>query len=681
MKKFLLGICLLLSSLSYGQAPLSPDGMTKVMEGTDDGMFHVQLGHSFPYYDGVFTDAWMSSNGFILLYDPISGIGNPNTYNSFCCNGENFQHLNNIGADVGRFSYMLAPLWTDLYDPGASPQDGYYYKTDANSSQFLWYDIIELYNLEATNTFGIELLPSGEFSFQYDDVNLTQGHTTFFGFTGNLANDNQAYNMLYFSEPSGSRIDDLAGFANQTDSGYYWSLSGQYTGPKGPDCSNPLNDTSCQGYDDAYKDQQCSNNPLYDTTCTGYDVAYLDQQCNIDSLYDTACPGYQEAIAVQSAAGTDFIFGDDISDFYEDTSSFAPDTTQTFFAEEPIYDTEEPDYGMPEPEVFFESQQTAMEEPEETHMTLSQEIETQETLLEEIMEEPVFEEISDASFSEELTHVEGDMSNPEEELLTSEVLAVREEQVVEETTELVEREISEERQSIAGPSVMSIIMQQLSADASFTNNQVASQNGSNDSSDSSYDMQGGVSSFGSFDSQVEEAQIDALTDPTMMMTNVEEAQEEQQVVEVSSTTAGSDPGFNQQQDVSFSTGQSITAVLNNVQPNFSQFDVAPPSQQEQKTTQKAEAQANNMSDEQLEKNLDELSDNMKDSGGFGDQSMTIFLMGRVNGFDAYSGKLPDTQFYVDRGMPGGRINNDRNSMLQLIGTNGKHEELIAGQYK
>lgn len=675
MKKILFTILALFSLSAEGAADwLTPDGMTKVMEGTDDGTYHVSLGHKFPYYGGVFTDAWMSSNGVILLYDPTTQFGNFNTGNSMCCSGQDFSNWN--PAQGGQFSFMLAPLWTDLVDRNLTPDDGYYYQTDKGSSSFLWYNVNEFYN-DNTNTFQVNLWPDGSFDFLYDEVDIT-GHNVFMGFTGDTTKNE--INQLGYYQGSVTEFD--IDFHNQTVNGgrAWYGNDGGYEST-GPDCSNVLNDPQCPGYQEAYYDQQCTVDALYDSGCVGYAQAYLDYECTLDDLYDPMCPGYQGALAAQDASGTDFIFGDDISDFYEDTSSFAPDTTQTFFAEEPIYDTEEPDYGMPEPEVFFESQQTAMEEPEETHMTLSQEIETQETLLEEIMEEPVFEEISDASFSEELTHVEDDMSNPEEELLISEVLAVREEQVVEETTELVEREISEERQSIAGPSVMSIIMQQLSADASFTNNQVASQNGSNDSSGSSYDMQGGVSSFGSFDSQVEEAQIDALTDPTMMMTNVEEAQEEQQVVEVSSTTSGSDPGFNQQQDVSFSTGQSITAVLNNVQPNFSQFDVAPPSQQEQKTTQKAEAQANNMSDEQLEKNLDELSDNMKDSGGFGDQSMTIFLMGRVNGFDAYSGKLPDTQFYVDRGMPGGRINNDRNSMLQLIGTNGRHEELIAGQYK
>ena len=150
----------------------------------------------------------------------------------------------------------------------------------------------------------------------------------------------------------------------------------------------------------------------------------------------------------------------------------------------------------------------------------------------------------------------------------------------------------------------------------------------------------------------------------------------------SSTTTTVDQNFDSQTDQAFSSGGSISDALTaTAPPDFSRFNVAPPSQQEQQTTQKADAQANNMSEEQLEQNLDEFATNMKDSGGFTDQSLTVFLMGRNSGFSQYAGQLQDVSFYTDRGMPGGRINNDRNSMLQLIGTNGKHEELIAGQYK
>lgn len=59
--------------------------------------------------------------------------------------------------------------------------------------------------------------------------------------------------------------------------------------------ANPLSDTKCPGYAEAYYDQQCSYDPLYDQGCKGYAEAYFSQQCSFDPLYDSTCPGYQEA--------------------------------------------------------------------------------------------------------------------------------------------------------------------------------------------------------------------------------------------------------------------------------------------------------------------------------------------------------------------------------------------------
>ena len=66
-----------------------------------------------------------------------------------------------------------------------------------------------------------------------------------------------------------------------------------------PCASDPLFDTSCPGYAEAYAQQQyelsCQANPLYDIGCAGYEQAYFTQQCNADALYSSACPGYAEA--------------------------------------------------------------------------------------------------------------------------------------------------------------------------------------------------------------------------------------------------------------------------------------------------------------------------------------------------------------------------------------------------
>ena len=66
--------------------------------------------------------------------------------------------------------------------------------------------------------------------------------------------------------------------------------------------SNPLSEPTCEGYAEAYYNQQCSFNPLYDQGCTGYAEAYYTQQCDFDALYDAGCPGYEDAYYTQQCS-------------------------------------------------------------------------------------------------------------------------------------------------------------------------------------------------------------------------------------------------------------------------------------------------------------------------------------------------------------------------------------------
>jgi len=263
--------------------------------------------------------------------------------------------------------------------------------------------------------------------------------------------------------------------------------------------------------------------------------------------------------------------------------------------------------------------------PEETQMTLSQEIETQETLLEEIA-------------TQELSEFGG-------------IAEITEESIIEELLD---------QNSGSDSGSMDFSMGDMGQ--TFSDSQSAFQD------DTTFDF-----SFGG----PSEVFIATTIETTSQQT------ETQEIIDTSSQgTTTVDQNFDSQTDQAFSSGGSISDALTaTAPPDFSRFNVAPPSQQEQQTTQKADAQANNMSEEQLEQNLDEFATNMKDSGGFTDQSLTVFLMGRNSGFSQYAGQLQDVSFYTDRGMPGGRIQNDRNSMLRMMGTDNKHEEMIAEQYR
>jgi hypothetical protein len=636
MKKVLFTLLALFSINAYADADwLSPAGMTKVMEGVDDGTFHVSLGHTFPYYGGIFTDAWMSSNGVIILYDPTTQFGNWNTRNSMCCSGYDLTNWEPWQGD--QFSFMLAPLWTDLRDANLTTTDGYYYKTNEGVSSFLWYDVVE-FGTSNTNTFQANLWPDGSFDFLYDEVDITQ-HNTFMGFTGDITK-NEINQLGYYQ--GGVTEFDIDFHSQSVNGGRAWYGSdGGYETKL--DCSNALNDSGCPGYEEAFFEQECLYDPLY------------DQQCS----------GYQGALAAQDLTGTDFIFGDDISDFYyeEETEMFLFEEDETYMF------TEEESYGFQSDE--FDTTGTFEEEdfigePETIYSEEFGEVYTEPTLQEEraFPDEPILPEeegmgtdpigedlaLEDEYFESEFTQVDEDMSNLSQDLHMTE-------------------------DTISQPSVNAVsIALTTVANAESAARQTAYQQ-SVDSGDYTQDF-----TFGDFDAAFENATINMLVDPTVTVTEISE--EEVVEFQMEATTTQMDTGFAAQQDQSFSTGQSITAVLNNVQPNFSQFDVAPPSQTEQQTTAKAESQANNMSEEQLAANLDEFADDMKNSGGFGDQSLTVFLMGRNAAFAQYNNvNLQDNPFYDDRGLPTSRVQNDRNTMLQLIGTSGKHEELISGQYK
>ena len=67
-------------------------------------------------------------------------------------------------------------------------------------------------------------------------------------------------------------------------------------------CSaDPLYDSGCPGYAQAYETQQCNADPLYSPSCSGYAAAYLDQQCTLDQTYDPACPLYNDFIGTDGS--------------------------------------------------------------------------------------------------------------------------------------------------------------------------------------------------------------------------------------------------------------------------------------------------------------------------------------------------------------------------------------------
>ena len=197
------------------------------------------------------------------------------------------------------------------------------------------------------------------------------------------------------------------------------------------DCSNPLNDPQCEGYQQAYTDQQCQQDPLYDSSCPGYDQAYEDQQCSIDSLYSPRCDGYFQAYQEQqcdldsqysiSCPNYEFEvleeFGIDSFDFEDFSGSDSGSDYDAFgnveeefifeeefaYEEEFIFDEPELEY-LPELDEFVpEDVKEAIQELEELE-EITEEVENERELFEEeINEDDDYIETSSEEISEERT--------------------------------------------------------------------------------------------------------------------------------------------------------------------------------------------------------------------------------------------------------------------------------------
>ena len=258
----------------------------------DDTNVHVPLQFGFPFYGRTFTNSWMHSNGVVSFLDPavpIPDVGyNPGAW-AYCCGDR-------PTITTPQYSYMIAPLWTDLYPTADST-----FRTEGTSTyqKYFWSSLGEISNTNNKNTFSLEIRPTGFIGVDYTQINMNQ--TAWIGTVGN-ASAGQV-NEIYYGSP-GLNFRGITGWSQAntpadlcyTDPLSSQSCPGYAAAYLTQQCSaNPLYSQQCPGYASAYYSQQCSINPLYDPGCPGYAQAYLTYQCSVNSLYSTSCPGYEQA--------------------------------------------------------------------------------------------------------------------------------------------------------------------------------------------------------------------------------------------------------------------------------------------------------------------------------------------------------------------------------------------------
>ena len=143
----------------------NPTTMTPLNLG-DDATRRISLGFEFDYWDQTFTDAWVSSNGFVSFQ---SGA-------HLCCNGRPIEQAQRN---------TIYAYWSDLISFTGNP----YYRRDDGSILFGWYGVNE-FGTNNSSTFEIGLFADGKIQLNYGNLGFSGFRDFTAGITGPDADDN-----------------------------------------------------------------------------------------------------------------------------------------------------------------------------------------------------------------------------------------------------------------------------------------------------------------------------------------------------------------------------------------------------------------------------------------------------------------------------------------------------------
>jgi hypothetical protein len=236
------------------------------MSAQDDGTSQVfDLGFDFTFFGEPFNQAYMASNGCLILGQLATG----NSWEKNCTQYE--------PSEAPNTNYTMYPFWTDLIMGGNSSMLAM--QVD-NKVIFGWYEMWEYYR-DSKNTFELWLYPNNSYEARYSELDI-KDHDVFIGIQGN-ENERETY---YFHDKcftgQVNSKECVSQDWNDTAINFDLENNGSLFVGEALDCSNPLNDTSCAGYWEAYDDQQCDLDPQYGPFCRGYtqedSVAYFDEE-------------------------------------------------------------------------------------------------------------------------------------------------------------------------------------------------------------------------------------------------------------------------------------------------------------------------------------------------------------------------------------------------------------------
>jgi len=678
------------------------------MSASDDGTSQsFNFGFDFNFFGETFNSAYMASNGCLIL----GSLSTASTWEKNCTQYNPSPSPNT--------NYTMYPFWTDLI---MGENSSMLAKSFDDKVIFGWYEMWEYYR-DSKNTFELWLYPNNTYEAIYGQLDI-QDHDVFIGIQGN----EQELETYYFHDECNTGIINSTTCVNQD-----WNaISENQTLENGGsifvgevvDCSNPLNDTSCPGYADAYQTQQCDIDQLYSESCPGYAQAYQTQQCDIDQLYSEACPGYAQVYQTQQC-DIDQLYSEecpyyaetylsqqcDITDLYSESCPNYWDAYDDQQCEEDpqyapfcagyrqtesvaFFDDTNVDYGYEE-EIIFEEfvfeEEIIFEQvfPSEEYyepVEIMQDFYTHEEevflpIEDLIVEEFIFQEtflVEDYTEPEtfiELETIEELEEWFEEETAMEEELAYAEEPEEELIEEPVEEEVvkelvvSEEKSSISKEMALNIVSSTLATAQASVSGTTAG---------TSVHATGNSAAAGNAVSSSSNSGISTSSSPSMSDQFASSTAQTNQVLDMSSM-AVADTSISASASASTSTSTSAvetetttTEVVVATVATVSNQDSLNISVNSVNTDSNTDTTVENIIAENLQNAQEEVQAQQEETGEYGSENSIIAVMGFVPGFNSYRlVSLPEKEvWYEPKSIyTTNTIQDNTAAFYQLAGTN------------
>lgn len=624
---------------------------------SDDGISPaIDLSFNFTFYGSTFSQARMATNGCLHF-------GNSGSY----CNDYTPDPIN------GQHTYTIYPFWTDLIRDSDSRMKSW---GDNSKMIFGWYNLRE-YNRASDNSFEIILWNNNSFDLRYRELDIIN-HDVLIGEVG--ANKDDSYTYYYHDECNTGSTNsstcvntDWNSSDKNTNLENGGSLFGWGSG-SGIDCSNPLNDSTCPGYADAYQTQQCNIDQLYSESCPYYWDAYDDWQCDLDSQYGPFCQGYSQEEDVgyyQEEEYFDYGYEEDFG--YEEEPMFEDfvfEFEEQHF-EEPIFIFEEEiifEQMFPQEEYYepFEVINELVTHEEEVFLPIEdimlEEFIFQETFLVEDFREPdtfieleTIEELEEwfeeeTAMEEEIAHAEEPAEEPIEELVEEEIL----EEIEEEITIA-----SEGKSSISKEMALSVVSSTLATAQASVSGTTAG---------TSVHATGNSAAAGNAVSSSSNSGISTSSSPSMSDQFASSTAQTNQVLDMSSTAVADTSISTSTVETETTTTEVVVATVATV----SNQDSLNISVNSVNTDSNTDTTVENIIAENLQNAQEEVQAQQEETGEYGSENSIIAVMGFVPGFNSYRlVSLPEKEvWYEPKSIyTTNTIQDNTAAFYQLAGTN------------